>query len=210
MTSQPISRALRLEVHYMRQPTELELAPPPDRRILVKAAWDLARRIDPDADGIHYAHLADRLLECGFALSEFDLARTLYDALNHAHDLFGRVPGARGVWQWTTPGSRNHRAGISGTGLANECYVIAKERDPERSILSYARDILPALLERGAAIRGVDMGATSMRRSVVIRDSSASAASAACIGGSENGGASNHPAVDDMAAGGHDVAYGLI
>jgi hypothetical protein len=155
-------------VHYMRMPTELELAAPPERRVLVRAAWDLARRIDPDGEGIHYAHLSERLLEEGFPLSGFTPARTLYDALNHAHDLFTRVRGARGVWRWTQAATRDPHQGISGSALADVCYVVAVELDPERRGLSYARDVLPALLDRGVVIRGVDIGATvnaALRRS---------------------------------------------
>jgi hypothetical protein len=134
-------------------------------RPLVEAAWALARQIDPDAEGVHFGHLTLRLEESGFEIdaSRRPAERVVYDALNHAHDRFRRVEGARGVWRWTEPSERNPRLGLSGVRLADECYTGAQAIDPERHGVNYSREIVPALLARGIAIRGVDVGASVNR-----------------------------------------------
>lgn len=140
-------------------------ARPTGRRPLVEAAWTVARQIDPDGEGVHFGHLAMRIRETGFAAhsNPHDFERAVYDALNHAHDLFRRIDGARGVWRWTERSEREPRNGLSGKLLGEKCYEVAQLIDPERRGISYSRELVPALLARGIEIRGIDVGAAVNR-----------------------------------------------
>lgn len=130
----------------------------PDRRELAPGLYRVAKDEDPDHDGIHYTRLAHLAQRDNIRLAGTDPGRTVYSALNNAHDLFERL--APGIYTWREPGGRDIHAGVSGKALADVVYAFSRTTDPERRGLHYNRDIKDGLLRWGVGIRGADMGKT--------------------------------------------------
>jgi len=135
------------------------------RRSVTMAAWEVARRIDPDAEGLHSAIIADRLVASGFDFGDRDPARVVYDALKSAKDLFGgpREGFPPSVFAWTEPVDLAPADGLTLTDLSDACYAIALMSDPDRRGLHYAADFYDWLLRWRVPIRGIDKAATVNR-----------------------------------------------
>ena len=131
--------------------------PPGDRRPLVVAAYALAREMDPNAEGLHVRHLAERLVERG-AVINGDPARTLYDALNRAHLNFDHLPPS--IFRWKEPEQRDPSEGVRGKVLADAAYAFMVANDPERRGLRLASEVLTGLRSWKIPVRGTDAGAT--------------------------------------------------
>lgn len=123
-------------------------------RKLAEEAWPIAREIDPEQDGLHVRVLGDRLAQRGLMP---DRAQALYDALNHAHDLF-RARG-KAVWTWMEPGAKAVD-GLSSRALADVAVAVLLVHDPDRTGIHAGRQILPILDRWRVPVRGQDRAAT--------------------------------------------------
>lgn len=125
-----------------------------DRRQLPPRLYRLAKAEDPSRGGIHYTRLARLAERNNIRLAGADPGRTVYSALNNAHDLFERL--APGIYTWREPDGRDIHAGITGRTLADVVYAFSQATDPERRGLHYNHDIKDGLLRWGVSIRGAD------------------------------------------------------
>jgi hypothetical protein len=123
-------------------------------RRLAEEAWQLTQEIDPEQDGLHVRLLEERLGDIGVTTHG---ARTLYDALNHAHDLFEALGGA--VWVWKERVDRIADA-LSGRDLADVAWGVLSLHDPDRRGMRYGTEILPIIQRWRVPVDGADLGAT--------------------------------------------------